>query len=887
MIIRSKKYFSLTLMGLCTSVMFACTEQSNHKSSTDEQTKTRQIVKEDSLLLHVESPDWRDQIIYFVMIDRFQDGDKTNNDQGHNLYRPTEEHYYSGGDIQGIIDRIDYVKNLGATTIWLTPPNANLWWSNSSHGTGYHGYWARDFKSVDEHYGDLETYKNLSSQLHKNDMYLIQDVVPNHVGRFFEYQGQFDPLNTDLNFKLISGNLPTERPTQFPFNQIDRHNPKDEKAHIYHWTPEITDFYNQNQEYTYQLSGLNDLNTSNTQVRESLKDSFGYWIKEVGVDAFRLDTAKFMEPEFLNDFIHSDNGIVATAKQTGRDSFPVFGEVFETSLPFEDKAERKIQRFIGTEAQPGLNGIIGFPLYKTVENVFRSGQATSEIGYRIKKQMEMYADPFMVLNFIDNHDVKRFQSAGNTSTVKQAIAFIMTAPGIPAIYQGDEQELLETREAMFAGGFHAIKDKFDQQSNMYQFIQNVSQVRKAHKVLSRGQFEILADNSSGAGVLAYKRTSKNDNAVVLFNTASKPVLLSNMNTGLSKSDALSVIFSDNFGEKKLFSDASRLTMVLPPRSIAILKPIKNSQLSKNHQSKFKISIDDQVAGKMLTEHYRINGTFSLPNYPLLLIDNGEIESAISMVTDADGNWFADIHNSDYGKFEHSMVAFDPISLTASLSVKFTTSNQMADIQLTLKDPLGDDIGSSKNYRKPTDPGFRQQMDISQVDILAGGKTLQLTIHMAELKSDWVAANLFDHVAFTLFFDLPLTQGLNVLPKLNSQAPEGFDWDYGHQFFGWGNSMFGTDGADLKHFGSTEAKSPTLVVNTNENKITVTYDANQLGIESWLGSKIYITTWDLSGEGEYRPLSKSASRWDFSSPNANGAFILDDIGPILLKIKDNH
>ena len=413
----------LFVIALISTLLSACYENdySHNKESINEplakpnlSQKEIEKTKGTTQLLHVESPDWRDQIIYFAMIDRFQDGDKSNNDHGYNLYRPSNEHYYSGGDLQGAIDRVDYIKELGATTLWLTPPNANLWWSSNSKSAGYHGYWARNFKTIDERFGDLETYKNLSSKLHENGLYLIQDVVTNHVGRFFKYDDNYDPQDTSQGFKLIDGNLPTSAPTQTPFDQINRLNESDFNANIYHWTPEIRDYNNPTQETTYQLSGLNDLNTSNPKVRSALKDSFGYWIKEVGVDAFRLDTAKFMAPEFLSDFLHSDDGILKVAESTGRNSFPVFGEIFDTSLPFEDKAEQKIKRFLGTKDHPILNAVIGFPLYKTVENVFRSGQATSQVSYRINKQFEIYNDPFMVLNFIDNHDVKRFQTNGNS-----------------------------------------------------------------------------------------------------------------------------------------------------------------------------------------------------------------------------------------------------------------------------------------------------------------------------------------------------------------------------------------------------------------------------------------------------------------------------------------
>lgn len=873
---QKRSLFALLYL-LSSLLLFACSDIDRKDNNTEEVKKKI----DDSLLLHVASPDWRDQIVYFVMLDRFQDGDPSNNDQGYNLYRPSEAHFYSGGDLQGLINRLDYIEDLGATTLWLTPPNANLWWSESSQSAGYHGYWARDFKAVDEHYGNLDTYKKLSSSLHKKNMFLIQDIVANHMGSFFEYKGEYDPLDTTKNFKIIKGNIPSEKPTQIPFNKNNRLEVNDFSASIYHWTPEITDYSVQLQEYTYQLSGLNDLNTSNLEVRTALKDSFGYWIKEVGVDAFRLDTAKFMEPEFLNDFLHSKDGILAVASQTGRNAFPVFGEIFETSHPFKDNAEQKIKRFMGTKDQPGLNGIIGFPLYKTIENVFRSGQATSEISYRIKKQMEFYTDPFMVLNFIDNHDVKRFQTAGNTSAVKQALAFIMTVPGIPVIYQGDEQELLETREAMFAGGYHADNDKFDQQSEMFNFTKRIIQVRKDHKVLSRGHFEMLAENNSGSGVLAYKRKTENDSAIILFNTSSKRVLLANMRTGLSNRKSLTVVFSENFSEQLSFVDASKISMELPARSIVILKIVDRVKEIETEIFSLQISIDDNFEGQTLTSDYMLSGTVSLANYPLLLIDNGDLESADTVISDKLGNWQLRKKNNDLGTMEHSVTLYDPITHSVSPIIKFSTQNDIADAQISEKDFIGDDKGLTKDYSKPTDPSYTNQLDISQIDILAGGRMLQLTLHMEELESDWLASNLFDHVAFTIFFDLPLTKGLSVLPQLNSQAPKDFYWDYGHQLFGWGNSMFGTVGADSEHFGSTDAKSPTLVVSVDKRTISVTYNANEFGIQSWLGSKIYVTTWDLNGEGEYRQLSKKPSRWNFSSPHENGPLILDDIGPILV------
>lgn len=138
------------------------------------------------LKLHVPSPDWRDQIIYFLMTDRFEDGNPQNNDQGAGEYDPKKGSRYSGGDLAGVQKRLDYIQGLGATSVWITPPVANQWW-NGTYG-GYHGYWASDFKRVDPHVGNLKDYQKLSDALHRRrDVPDSRHCAEPH-RRFFRYQ---------------------------------------------------------------------------------------------------------------------------------------------------------------------------------------------------------------------------------------------------------------------------------------------------------------------------------------------------------------------------------------------------------------------------------------------------------------------------------------------------------------------------------------------------------------------------------------------------------------------------------------------------------------------------------------------------------------------------
>ena len=129
-----------TALALAVSLgLTSCSKVEQTPSQTTKKTAEQQ------LNLHVASPEWQDQIIYFLMIDRFEDGDPANNDQGAGVYGRGQRSLYNGGDLAGVIKRLDYIQNLGATAIWTTPHVANQWWDPIVQYWGYHGYWARDF----------------------------------------------------------------------------------------------------------------------------------------------------------------------------------------------------------------------------------------------------------------------------------------------------------------------------------------------------------------------------------------------------------------------------------------------------------------------------------------------------------------------------------------------------------------------------------------------------------------------------------------------------------------------------------------------------------------------------------------------------------------------
>ena len=261
--------------------------------------------QDSELMLHVPSPDWRDQVIYFALTDRFDDGDPANNDQGVGEYDPRQGHMYSGGDIAGIRRRLDYVQALGATAVWMTPPVLNQWHDKTHGFFGYHGYWASHFKRVDPHVGTLAEYRQLSDALHRRGMYLVQDVVVNHTANFFSYGDDWRADDPAAGYRPNTGSIPDPRPLQSPFDLNDPRRAADRAAAIYHWTPEIRDVTVRDEELNFQTSGLDDINTESPRARQALRDSFGYWIREVGVDAFRIDTAYHVPPEYFEDFLYA------------------------------------------------------------------------------------------------------------------------------------------------------------------------------------------------------------------------------------------------------------------------------------------------------------------------------------------------------------------------------------------------------------------------------------------------------------------------------------------------------------------------------------------------------------------------------------------------------
>ena len=438
-----------------------------------------------------EVEDWRDEVIYQVMIDRFYNGD-LNNDYNINLRAPTGWH---GGDWQGVIDKLDYLKGLGVTTLWISPAVKNV--EEDAGVAGYHGYWTQHFKDTNPHFGDMDKLREMVAQAHKRDMKVILDVVTNHIGQLFYYDinlnGYPDINISGSGYCYSSG---TDRPATEGFmcggNQESRlvrvtewdpdFDPRGVQAYTslgesgpapirWVYMPEVNrvppmpegfqnpNWYNRKGRvvtpwgwgYREQVElgdfpgGLKDINTQRPDVREALIDAFTWWVEQTNLDGFRIDTVKHVEHEFWQEF---GKALRQNTRAMGKRNFLMFGEVF-------DGDDALLGSYTKDEE---LDSVFYFShKFQVFDDVFKRNQPTKKIEELFNRRAVNYGTtghpggvtdaegnplpPTSVLvNFMDNHDVPRFLYEFNDlEGTKNALFYLLTMDGIPCIYYGTEQ----------------------------------------------------------------------------------------------------------------------------------------------------------------------------------------------------------------------------------------------------------------------------------------------------------------------------------------------------------------------------------------------------------------------------------------------------------------
>ncbi len=385
-------------------------------------------------------------IIYFVMTDRFYNGD-TSNDIKTN---PKDIRAHHGGDFQGLIDKLDYIKELGATAVWVTPVVQN------SFG-GYHGYWAIDFYKVDEHLGDLDKMKELVAKAHEKGIKIIVDLVVNHTSPIHPWVGN------------------------------------ESYKDWFHQTGNINNWNDQKEVENGKLAGLPDLAQENPEVAKYLIDMAKWWIKETGIDGFRLDTVRHVPKDFWVEF--------TTEIKKDYPDFYMIGEVWSGD-----------HSYLNEYQQVGLDGLVDFPMHFAINDVFGRGKGMGMLKAAIDNS-SIYKNRYLYGTFIDNHDVSRFVNVAGSKVnekLKQALTFQMTYTGIPIIYYG-------TEIAMEGGEDPNNRKSMDweKESEVRDYMKKLTKLRKDNTVFTMGDIKVLNIADS---YIAYSRSYMGETAIVLLNT---------------------------------------------------------------------------------------------------------------------------------------------------------------------------------------------------------------------------------------------------------------------------------------------------------------------------------------------------------------------------------
>lgn len=813
--------------------------------------------------------DWRDEILYFALIDRFDDGEPDNNDQGANEYDPADSRRYSGGDLVGLTRRLDYIRGLGATALWITPPVRHQWWDEAVGYGGYHGYWAQHFMEVDPHFGTLADYRALATGLHARDMRLVQDIVVNHVGNYFRYPPGKAAPEVAADWRANAGAAPTARPTQWPFDQNDARDMRQRSLDIYHWTPPIQDYSDPVQLLDWQMADLDDLNTENPLVRRALRQSYGHWIREVGVDGFRVDTAFYVPPAYFRDFLFAADpaapGVIEVAQRAGTPDFLLFGEGFGIDRALEDVQARRIETYVRDDAGPLLPAMINFPLYGTSLDVFARGRPPAELKHRIESVLTVHADPHRMPSFVDNHDVDRFLAGGSEAGLKQALLALMTLPGIPVIYYGTEQGFTRMRGAMFARGWGSEgRDHFDTAHPLYRYLQRATALRHGEWALRRGRPRVLAAEAAAPGVIAWVMESDQGSALVALNTADAASAYGAIDTGLPPGTRLQPLFAIEGDAPALAVDAQgRVDLALAARDGRVWRVLSATSSASTEATAPQRPKLDALGDAAVSEHLSIAGRARAGGALQLVLD-GEVGRGTRVQVDADGRFAVqlDVRGLADPGLSHRLQLIDTATGLASDSAHFRVQPRWT-VLAESEDPVGDDRGPEGHYRYPADPGWGERglLDLTHARAEASGGSLRLSVRLRALSRDWNPANGFDRMALTLHIALPgADAGARALPLLNAAMPEDLRWQRRLRLHGWSNALFSYEGADAKREG-TAIGAAALAVDPETSTLTITLPARLLGeLESLHGAVLHISTWDY--DGGYRALTAEGGAMRF-------------------------
>jgi len=529
------------------------------------------------------APDFRvrppeDEIVYFVLPDRFENGDTANDNgglEGGRLttgFDPTHKGFYHGGDLKGLIARLDYIQGLGATAIWLGPvyKNKPVQGGPGHESAGYHGYWITDFTSVDPHFGNDADMRAFVAAAHARGMKVYLDIITNHTADVIQYRecpqracayrskGEFpysrkggvqgaainpgfagDGLRTAANFARLTRDDFAYTPFVSPA-EANVKVPAWLNSTIYYHNRGNSDFWGESSLFG-DFFGLDDLMTENPRVVQGFIDIFGEWIDRYAIDGFRIDTARHVNPEFWQSFAPA---MMNRARTRGIPNFHIFGEVAAETV---DVAQ--LARHTRVDKLPS---VLDFGFARAVEKVV-AGKEGTEVLARLYQDDGLYEGGVQAAlrlpTFTGNHDFGRFAwivrtarpAATDDEVLKRVMlsnAMLFLLRGVPVVYYGDEQGFVghgidqDSRQDLFASRVASYNDQallgtgtttavanFNPQHPLYAQIAGLGKLRQAHTALRRGRQVVRAFGKT-SGLFAVSRIGADGREIVVaFNSS--------------------------------------------------------------------------------------------------------------------------------------------------------------------------------------------------------------------------------------------------------------------------------------------------------------------------------------------------------------------------------
>ncbi|MFZ3454045.1 alpha-amylase family glycosyl hydrolase [Arthrobacter sp. 7Tela_A1] len=567
-----------------------------------------------------------DENFYFVMADRFANGSTDNDDGGLGPdpmvsgFDPTSKGFYNGGDLQGLIGRLDYIQGLGTTSIWLTPSFKNKAVQPEDNSAGYHGYWITDFTQIDPHLGSNEDLRTLIDLAHGRGMKVYFDIITNHTADVIGYEeGNRTPYvsKDQVPYRDAAGQVFDDRDfagtgafpeldpaSSFPYLPVLEAGEEDLKVPA--WLNDVTLYHNRGDTtFTGEDSlygdffGLDDLFTEDPRVVDGMKEIYKAWIADFGVDGFRIDTMRHVNDEFWQEF---GPEVLEFARARGKDEFLMFGEVFDTS--------RARTSHFTTGAR--MQSVLDFPFQDAARNfASRSTPAADLEAFFAADDWYTDADSnvYQLPTFLGNHDMGRIGSfvaadnpgaAGDELLARDRLAheLMYFSRGNPVIYYGDEQGFTgpggdqDARQSMFASqveeyldddllgtdATHA-QDNFDTGHPLYAKIAELARLTAKHPALRDGAHQNRYA-SDGPGIYAYSRIDAGEQReyVVAVNNSTE-AQSARIPTASPRQKFTALYGSSTRGMR---SDRSgNLALEVPPLSAVVLKATAKIPGSRN------------------------------------------------------------------------------------------------------------------------------------------------------------------------------------------------------------------------------------------------------------------------------------------------------------------